>query len=241
MNADELKKAAGEAAVNAWVKSGMKVGLGTGSTIKFGIDLLGAKLKRGELKEIVGVSTSERTTKQARELGIPLVELASVPQLDVAIDGADEVLGVDGGFFLIKGLGGALLREKDVARKSKRFIVVCDDSKTVSKLGTKSALPVEVDAGAWQAVAKALEGLRGAAKLREAGGKPYLTDNGNFIVDVKWAGGIDDPRALARSLDALAGVRAHGLFLDLTSAVVLAGATGVVTVERADAAHALTK
>jgi len=229
MTADQLKKAAAEAAVNAYVKSGMKLGLGTGSTITFGIDLIGARLRSGVLKDIVGVSTSERTTKQAKALGIPLVELSSVPHLDVAIDGADEVLKVDGAFFLIKGLGGALLREKDVARKSKRFIVVGDDGKVVAKLGTKSALPVEVDVGAWQAVAKALEGLKGGVKLREDGGKPYVTDNGNFIVDVKWAGGIDDPRALARTLDALAGVKAHGLFLDMTEAVVLAGAQGVVT------------
>ena len=234
MNADELKKAAGESSVNAYVKSGMKVGLGTGSTIKFGIDLIGAKLKRGELKDVVGVSTSERTTKQAKELGIPLVELGAVPHLDVAIDGADEVLKVSGAFFLIKGLGGALLREKDVARKSKRFFVVGDDGKVVTKLGTKSALPVEVEPGAWQAVAKSLEGHKGSVKLREDGGKPYVTDNGNFIVDVKWAGGIDDPRALARSLDGVPGVKAHGLFLDMTVAVVVASAKGVVTVGKND-------
>ncbi len=234
MTADPFKKAAAEAAVNAYVTSGMKVGLGTGSTIKFGIDLVGAKLKRGELRELVAVSTSERTTKQATELGIPLSDLQRTPQLDVAIDGADEVAKAGDSFFLIKGLGGALLREKDVAKRSKRFIVVVDDSKLVTKLGTKSALPVEVDAGAWQAVAKALEGMRGAAKLREDGGRAYLTDNGNFIVDVKWAAGIDDPRGLARSLEAMAGVKAHGLFLDMTEAVVIASPKGVLTVGRGD-------
>ncbi|MBL8949489.1 MAG: ribose-5-phosphate isomerase RpiA [Myxococcaceae bacterium] len=231
---EALKKAVGEAAVNAYVKSGMKLGLGTGSTVTFSIDLIGAKLKRGELRDIVGVSTSERTTKQATSLGIPLSDLQQTPQLDVAVDGADEVVKAGESFFLIKGLGGALLREKEVAKRSKQLIIVADDSKVVKKLGTKSPLPVEVEKSAWQAVAKALEGLGGTAKLRESSGQPYVTDNGNHIVDVKWAEGIDDPRGLGRTLDGLAGVKAHGLFLDLTHAVLIASPKGVVTVGRAD-------
>ncbi len=229
-----FKKMAAEAAVNNHVKSGMKLGLGTGSTMKFAIDLVGAKLADKSLKNIVGVSTSERTTKQATELGIPLSDLKKTPKLDLAIDGADEVAKAGNQFFLIKGMGGALLREKDVAAKAKNFVVVVDDSKLVQKLGTKSPLPVEVAPKAWESVAKKLTGMGGEAVLRtdKASGKPYVTDNGNYIVDVKWKSGIDNPQQLARTLDGTTGVKAHGLFLGMATEVIVASQKGIRTLTK---------
>src|SRR5882724_5251671 len=156
-----FKKLAAETAVNDYVKSGMKLGIGTGSTMKFAIDLLGAKLGAGALKNIVGVSTSERSTKQATDLKIPISDLKKTPQLDLAIDGADEVAKAGNQFFLIKGMGGALLREKDVASHAAKYVIVVDESKLVGKLGTKSPLPVEVEKKAWKDVSKKLQGLGG--------------------------------------------------------------------------------
>jgi ribose 5-phosphate isomerase A len=224
----EQKQAAGYAAVDTYVKSGMKVGLGTGSTATFAIDRVGEKLKSGALRDIVAVSTSERTTAQAKRLGIPLSTLKQTPALDVAIDGADEVAQAGGAFLLTKGLGGALLREKDIARAARAFVVIVDDSKLVPKLGTKAPTPVEVQQGAEAAVSQALEALGGKPTLRAG---PYITDNGNFIVDVQWPRGIDDPPALAAKLDALPGVKAHGLFLGMAKAVLVASEHGVKTLE----------
>jgi ribose 5-phosphate isomerase A len=228
MSVAEQKQAAGYAAVDNYVKSGMKVGLGTGSTATFAIDRVGEKLKSGALRDIVAVSTSERTTAQAKRLGIPLSTLKETPALDVAIDGADEVAHQGRAFQLTKGLGGALLREKDIARASKTFIVIVDDTKLVPKLGTKAPTPVEVQQGTEAAVADALKKLGGNPTLRAG---PYVTDNGNYIVDVQWPHGLDDPFALAAKLDALPGVKAHGLFLGMAKAVLVASADGVKTLE----------
>lgn len=231
-----FKKQAAEAAVNGHVKSGMKLGIGTGSTMKFAIDMLGAKVQSGELRNIVGVSTSERTTKQATELKIPLSDLKATPKLDLAIDGADEVAKMGNQFALIKGMGGALLREKDVASHAKKFVVVVDDSKLVQKLGTKSPLPVEVDQKAWETVANTLTGLGGEPALRKDkdSGKPYVTDNGNYIVDVKWPKGIDNPQQLAKTLDGTAGVKAHGLFLGMADQVIVASQKGIKTINKTE-------
>lgn len=222
------KKLAAEAAVGTYLKSGMKLGIGTGSTMKFAIDAVGAKLASGELTKVTGVSTSERTTAQAKTLNIPLTSLDKAGQLDLAIDGADEVASVGKEFHLIKGMGGALLREKEVASKARHFVVVVDESKLVTKLGTKSPLPVEVAPAQWKAVSAALQKLGGVPTLRGGDAAPYVTDNKNYIVDVKWPKGIDNPKQLARTLDGLAGVKAHGLFLGMAEAVVVAKADGSV-------------
>jgi len=216
------KKSVAETAIKDFVKSGMKLGIGTGSTMKFAIDALGAKLKDGSLKNIVGVSTSEKSTAQATGLGIPLSTLAETPKLDLAIDGADEVATKNGEFLVIKGMGGALLREKDVAQHAKKYVLVVDETKLVSKLGTKSPLPVEVDIATEQAISAKLAALGGTPTLRLADGKPYVTDNGNHIIDVKWPQGIDDPHGLAKTLDGMAGVKAHGLFLGMADEVLVA-------------------
>ncbi|MBK7863774.1 MAG: ribose-5-phosphate isomerase RpiA [Archangiaceae bacterium] len=223
-----FKKEAAETAVRDFVKSGQKLGLGTGSTMKFAIELLGAELKSGELEDVVAVSTSERTTAQAKGLGIELIEPKKGLELDLAIDGADEVAKVGDQFFLIKGMGGALLREKAVANLARKLVIVVDDSKLVHKLGTKSPLPVEVSPSAAPAVSKKLTALGGVPTLRtdKETGEPYVTDNGNHIVDVKWADGIDDPKALAKTLDGLRGVKAHGLFLGMADEVVVASERG---------------
>ena len=230
MSVAEQKKAAAFSAVDTYVKSGMKVGLGTGSTTTFAIDRVGEKLKSGALKDIVGVSTSDRTSEQARALGIPLSTLAQTPKLDVAIDGADEVVHQGRAFLLTKGLGGALLREKEIARAAKAFIVIVDESKRVPKLGTKAPTPVEVAKGTERDVSAALEKLGGKPALR-GGDKPYVTDNGNFIVDVAWPRGIEDASALASRLDAMSGVKAHGLFLDMATVVLVASDHGVEALE----------
>jgi ribose 5-phosphate isomerase A len=228
VSAAEQKKAAGFAAVDRYVKSGMKLGLGTGSTTTFAIERIGEKLNSGALSGITGVSTSERTTFHAKSLGIPVRTLAELPQLDVAIDGADEVAHVGRAFFLTKGLGGALLREKDVARHAKQFVIIVDSSKLVAKLGTKAPTPVEVARGVESAVSARLAALGGKPVLRAG---PFVTDHGNFIVDVHWPNGIDDAPALAAKLDAMDGVKAHGLFLGMASVVLVASDDGVQTLE----------
>jgi ribose 5-phosphate isomerase A len=229
MSAEHMKQAAAFAAVDRFVKSGMKLGLGTGSTTKFAIDRVGQKLKDGSLRDLVAVSTSERSSEQARALGIPLSTLGDTPALDVAIDGADEVVQRPKSFELTKGLGGALLREKDVARHAKTFVVIVDETKLVAKLGTKAPTPVEIRKGDEARLAQALAQLGGRPALRGPEGAPYVTDNGNHILDVSWPNGIDDAHALAAKLDALEGVRAHGLFLDLARFVVVASDAGVKT------------
>ena len=228
------KKLAAETAVNTYVKSDMKLGLGTGSTMKFAIDAVGSKLQSGALKNLVGVSSSERTTKQAGELKIPMTSLDKVPQLDLAIDGADEVAQVGKEFFLIKGMGGALLREKEVASKAQKFVVVVDESKLVTKLGTKSPLPIEVTPASWQRVSEDIAKLGGKAALR-GGDEPYVTDNGNYILDAKWPNGIDNPKQLQRQLEGLDGVKAQGLFLGMADAVVVAKNDGTVKTLTLDA------
>src|SRR5207237_798910 len=141
-------------------------------------DRLGAQLASGRLKDIVGVSTSERTTQQANALKIPMSDLKQTPALDLAIDGADEVAQAGNQFFLIKGMGGALLREKDVASHAKDYVIVVDESKLVHKLGTKSPLPVEVDKNTWEEVSKRLSDMGGTPVLRKDkdSGQPYVTD-----------------------------------------------------------------
>ena len=215
----DLKQRAGEAAM-AFVRDGMALGLGTGSTTRFFIDAVGAAVRAGRLKNIRGVPTSIRSEEQARSLGIPLTTLAECPRLDVAVDGADEV---DPQLDLTKGLGGALLREKIVAQAAAMFVVIADASKNVPRLGTKAPLPVEVVPFAHEVQALFLRTLGCEPALRRApDGKTYVTDNGNYIYDCRFANGIDDPARLAEALSQRAGIVEHGLFLDTASVVLLA-------------------
>ncbi|KAJ6353900.1 hypothetical protein OIU76_002840 [Salix suchowensis] len=226
---DDLKKLAADKAVE-YVKSGMVLGLGTGSTAAFVVAKLGELLKTGELTDIIGVPTSKRTEEQARSLNIPLSILDDHPHIDLAIDGADEV---DPLLNLVKGRGGALLREKMVEAASDEFVVVADETKLVDGLGgSKLAMPVEVVKFCWKYNLVRLqemfkdEGVE--AKLRvDENGKPYVTDNFNYIVDLYFENPIKDGYAAGKEISGLEGVVEHGLFLDMATAVIIAGKTGV--------------
>lgn len=228
---DDLKRdAAAEALTH--VRSGMRLGLGTGSTVTHFVDLLGAALADGRLVDIVGVPTSLRTERQACELGIPLAPLHEVAPLDLAVDGADEV---DPNLDLIKGLGGALLREKMIAQAAERFVIVADGSKIVGRLGTRSPLPVEVVPFAWEAHVAFLANLGAAPALRLGDdGEPVVTDNGNLLLDCVFDGGIDDPVGLETVLSRRAGIVDTGLFLGIADAVVVADEGGITTRTRED-------
>jgi ribose 5-phosphate isomerase A len=226
---EALKRAASAEALKH-VESGMLLGLGTGSTMAHFLELLADRLSGGELADIVGVPTSERTAQACRGLGIPLSSLAETPRLDLAIDGADEV---DPSLDLIKGLGGALLREKMVVQAAASFIVIADERKLVRRLGERSPLPVEVVPFGWQSHVGVLEGLGARPVLREsAPGEAYRTDNGNLILDAHFADGIQDPAGLERTLSLRAGVVDTGLFLDMARLAVIATSTGTRMMER---------
>ena len=227
---ERLKQAAAKAAVEH-VKSGMVLGLGTGSTTRYAVHEIIRRWQAGTLVDVVGVSTSERTTAQAAEHGFPIEPLEAHAAIDLAIDGADEVLHTDGAFFLIKGLGGALLREKAVELRARRFVVISDDSKRVTRLGTRSPVPVEVAIDHWQREQEWLAGLQCQPRLRKEE-SPYVTDNGNYILDCHFEGGIDDPRGLAARLDERDAVQAHGLFLDMATDVILAAEDGIEILTR---------
>lgn len=226
---DDLKKLAADKAVD-YVKSGMVLGLGTGSTAAFVVAKLGHLLKTGQLSDIVGVPTSKRTEEQALSLGIPLSVLDHHPSIDLAIDGADEV---DPDLNLVKGRGGALLREKMVEAASDKFVVVVDDTKLVNGLGGSGlAMPVEVVQFCWKYNLVRLQELfkeEGCdAKLRlNPDGKPYVTDNSNYIVDLYFKTPIKDSIAAGKEISSFEGVVEHGLFLDMATAVIIAGKDGV--------------
>ncbi|CAL0311262.1 unnamed protein product [Lupinus luteus] len=226
---DDLKKLAADKAVD-YVKSGMVLGLGTGSTAAFVVAKLGSLIASGHLTNIIGVPTSKRTEEQARSLGIPLSVLDDNPRLDLAIDGADEV---DPNLDLVKGRGGALLREKMVEAASEKFVVVVDDTKLVSGLGGSGlAMPVEVVQFCWKYNLVRLgelfkeEGVD--AKLRiDENGKPYVTDNSNFIVDLYFKTPIKDGFGAGKEISKLEGVVEHGLFLNMATSVIIAAKDGV--------------
>jgi ribose 5-phosphate isomerase A len=225
---DIYKQQAAEHAL-AYVQSGMVLGLGTGSTAKHVVRGLGARLRDGRLRDVVGVPTSEETAALARELGIPLVTLAERPRLDLAIDGADEI---DPALNAIKGLGGALLREKIVATSADRFVLVGDATKLVARLGTHAPLPVEVIPFGLPLCERRLAALGCMPTLRRAaGGDPFNTDQGNLILDCRFDG-IDDAPALAAAVKAIPGVVEHGLFLGLAVLAVVADSGGVQTMTR---------
>lgn len=224
---DALKKQVAEAAVDH-IRSGMRLGLGTGSTMLFALQAISSRLRSGELSDIVGVPTSLQTEKIAGELRIPLSDLKETPTLDLAIDGADEV---DPSLNLIKGGGGALLREKVVAQASKRFIVIVDEQKLSPQLGTRWAVPIEVMPFAEGHVVHRLQGLGAKSRLRaDNQGQNWLTDQNNLIIDAEF-GAIEHPETLAIAIGNIAGVMEHGLFVGMTSLVLCAGASGVRQIE----------
>jgi ribose 5-phosphate isomerase A len=218
----EQKRAAAERAVE-WVESGMTVGLGTGSTAIWAIRGVGVALQDGRLRDVVAVPTSNESERNARELGIPIVTLADHPVVDLTIDGADEV---DPVLNLIKGHGGALLREKVVAQASRREVIVVDDSKPSPRLGTKMTLPVEVIQFAAAIERNHLESLGATVVTRGGDATPFVTDEGNWILDCDF-GPIDDPERLSAQLHARAGIVEHGLFLGLATDLLTATASGV--------------
>lgn len=205
------------------VQSGMALGLGTGTTAIFATRKIGELLARGELKDIIAIATSRQTDQEARKLKIPMIDDSFPHPVDLTIDGADEV---DPHFQLIKGGGGALLREKIVAQASARMIVVVDESKLVPQLG-KFPLPVEVLQFGWRSQSQYLESLGCTPSIRKnSDGTTFLTDSGNFIMDCHF-GTIPDPRALALKLGGRAGIVEHGLFLDTATDIVVAGESGI--------------
>ena len=222
-----MKQRAADAALEH-VTSNSVVGLGSGSTAALFIAALGDKLKAGTLTGIRGIPTSEDSDRLARENGIELTGFKQVGRCDLTVDGADEIAP---DLSLVKGLGGALLREKIVAQNSARLIIIADAGKRVDKLGTKSPLPVEVTKFGLPATIRFLEGLNCKPVVRDDDGQPFVTDNGNLICDCHFDGGIYDPDALADTLAAQAGVVEHGLFLGLAERALIATPDGVDELE----------
>ncbi len=216
---NQMKKAVAQAAVDQ-IQNGMILGLGSGSTAALMIEALAIKIKSGEIKDVVGVTTSFQGEVLASELGIPLKSLSSVSEIDLAIDGADEV---DPKFQLIKGGGACHVQEKLVAALAKKFIVVVDSTKLVEKLNLDFKLPVEVLPSAWKQVQKTLINLGGEGNLRMAQKKagPIVTDQGNLILDLTFRNGIDQPELLESQINNIPGVLENGLFVDLTDEVLV--------------------
>ena len=231
MSMDDLKRQAAARAVEQ-VRDGMKLGLGTGSTAKHFVELLGERVQAG--LKIVGVPTSEATRADAERCGVPLITLEEVDRLDLTVDGADEI---DPNLELIKGGGGALLREKIVAAASDRMIVIADESKWVPTLG-RFPLPIEVIPFGLGATRRAIEavfaenGVSGQMDVRKTkDGHAFVTDGGHWIIDAH-LGRIPDPPRLAAALSSIPGVVEHGLFIGLARTAVLAGPQGIRVVER---------
>ena len=228
MDARSLKIEAARVALEH-VADGMRLGIGTGSTAEEFVRLLAQKVAAG--MNIIGVPTSERTAALCRELGVPLSTLDDTPELDLTIDGADEI-GPE--LALVKGSGGALLREKIVASASAAMVVIADETKMVETLG-RFPLPIEVNPFGLKATELAIArvagslGLEGPLTLRMTQDAPFVTDGGHFILDASF-GRIPDPRALSNGLHAIPGVVEHGLFLGLAKTAIVAGADGVKTV-----------
>jgi len=218
-----LKQQAAEYAVQ-FVQPGMVVGLGTGSTAIFATRLIAQVFSEGKLEGLVGFATSQNVWGEAKRLGIPMMDEAMPHAVDVTIDGADEV---DPQLNLIKGGGGALLREKIVAQASRREIIIVDESKLSPCLGTRHVLPVEVLAFGWRAQQRFLESLGAKTSVRQnPDGSKFVSDSGNLILDCEF-GPISDPVELATRLNAQAGIVEHGLFLGLTSDLVIARQAGI--------------
>lgn len=222
-----FKRQAAERAVEA-IQSGMVVGLGTGSTAVFAVRRIGELLAAGSLRDIIGIPTAEVTAREAERAGVPLGTLDDHPTIDLTIDGADEI---DPQLNLIKGLGGALLREKIVAASSRRFIIIADETKLVERLGTRAPAPVEVIPFARRPVADYLASLGAAVVERQREGQTFITDEGNIILDCRFAEPFDPPE-MGRLIRARPGVVEHGLFLGMATEAVVAGASGVVVMKK---------
>jgi ribose 5-phosphate isomerase A len=224
---NQFKEAAAESAA-AQVKDGMIVGLGSGTTATLAVNAIGRRVSQG--LRITGIPTSEQTAQLARSLGIPLTTLGEQPKIDMTIDGADEVEVST--LNLIKGLGGALLREKIVASATARFVIIVDETKLVDQLGTHDPVPVEVIPFGWQGTEARLRSLSAKPKLRRTpDGEPYITDGGHYILDCTF-GLIASPADLDIALDKTVGVVEHGLFVGMASQVVVGGPEGVRTMGR---------
>ncbi|MDZ4803956.1 MAG: ribose-5-phosphate isomerase RpiA [Candidatus Eisenbacteria bacterium] len=212
---DLLKRQAATLAIES-VLDGMIVGLGTGSTASWAVRLLGERVAKG--LTIQGVPTSEATARLAREVGIPLVDFESIWGIDLTLDGADEV---DSDLNMVKGGGGALLREKIVATASKELIIMVDPAKLVPRLGEHFPLPVEVTPFGWQQTARHLAAVGAQPKLRMTGARPFETDNRNFILDCRFPGGIENPGRTEFDIDRIPGVVESGLFVRMTRCVIV--------------------
>jgi ribose 5-phosphate isomerase A len=229
MNEDTFKRLAAERSLE-YVQSGMVLGLGTGSTASFMLHGLAERLKNGLLADIVGVPTSSVTARLAQQLGIAICEPADRPLLDLALDGADEI---DAGLRLIKGMGGALLREKIVAASAQRFYVIGSASKLVDTLGVRTPLPVEVVGFALPLAHRRLRDLGATPVLRQGSdGRPFDTDEGHCILDCQFPA-ITEPEVLGHAIKSIPGVVEHGLFLGMAQLAIVAGPDGVREIARA--------
>jgi ribose 5-phosphate isomerase A len=231
MDADAQKRAAAARALE-YVQPGMRLGLGTGSTAKHFVELLGERVRAG--LQVIGVPTSDATRLDAERCGVSLTTLDGMPELDLTVDGADEIAP---DLSLIKGGGGALLREKIVAAASARMVVIADESKWVTALG-RFPLPIEVEPFGLESTRRAVEAAFGATGCpapatlrRDKNGHAFVTDGGHWILDGA-LGRIDDPKGLATRLSAIPGVIEHGLFIELATTAILAGREGVRVIER---------
>lgn len=231
MDSDALKRAAAEAAV-ALVRSGMAIGLGTGSTASYAIAALIRRVREEGL-DIVGIATSERSAAQATAGGLQLTDFAHHQRLDLTIDGADEIMR--GTLHLVKGAGGALLREKIVASASNRRAIIADESKLVDQLGLTAQVPVEIVRFGWETTAERVSRLVEPRLRLGPDGQPFRTDGGNYILDCT-CGAITDPAALECALARIVGVVESGLFVSMADVAFVAGPSGVVRLDRPAAA-----
>lgn len=222
---DQLKKAVGEKAASL-VKDGMKVGLGSGSTVYWLVRALGERVRQEGI-HIEGIPSSIQTGEWAKEFGVPLTDFAATKELDITIDGSDEV---DPDFQLIKGGGAALFREKIIAQAAKELIIIVDESKMVEHLGV-FALPVEILPFAWERTAYEIGKLGCVPVLRLKEGEPLITDNGNYIVDCPFEK-IEEPAGLDRKLQSIVGVVETGLFIDMADTVIIGGPEGISIKEK---------
>lgn len=227
MDMETLKEKAALAALEE-VAPHMVLGLGTGSTVFWFLKHLGERIRGGALPGVAGVPTSERTASLCREYRIPLLALEDAERVDLAVDGADEI---DPARRLIKGMGGALLREKMVAASARRVVIIADETKRVETIGTRSPLPVEVIPFAWRSHIAPLRALGCRPEVRTASGEPVYTDNGHVILDCRFDRGIADPEGLDRVLNDRPGVVGHGLFLGLCHRAILATGDGLEFLE----------
>jgi len=222
---DELKRMAAVAALDE-IRDGMVLGLGTGSTASHFIRELGARVRSG--LRVVGIPTSEDSQRLAQEVGVPLTTLRAHPEIDVTVDGADEVSAA---LDLIKGLGGALVREKIVAHASERVIIVVDETKLVDKLGRRTPIPVEVVPFAVDSVGAQLLRWGGEGKVRQKDGRPFVSDNGNFVLD--WGHGIiEEPHIFEKQIKAITGVVDSGIFARVADLVIVATASAIHKLHR---------